>query len=339
MSAASLVSIEGGLSADADFPSVSIILPVLNEELQLERCLRSVAEQTYPAVLEIIVADGGSTDGTREVAARFDKVRVVDNDRKIRPAGLNTAIAAARGEVIVRVDARTALSADYVERCVEALGRSGAAIVGGQMRYEAQDARQRGIVAAMSSRLGAGPAAFRREGGLPRFVDTVYLGAYRAETIRSIEGYDEWSGGNEDAELAWRAQRVGGVYLDPAIKSFYLGREGLGPLAKQFYRYGHNRARTIRKHPDSLSARQLAVPALFVGLLSPWRRPVLAAYLAIVLGRGAVELTSDPPAVPTLLAALPTMHAAWGLGFLRGILKKTAGADLQPRREGSPCAS
>jgi len=327
MSAASLVSIEGGLSTDAALPTVSIILPVLNEEPQLERCLRSVAEQGYPAVIEVIVADGGSTDGTREVAGGFEKVRVVDNNRRIRPAGLNTAIAAARGEVIVRVDARTALSPDYVERCVEALARSGAAIVGGQMRYEAQDARQRGIVAAMSSRLGAGPAAFRREGGDPQYVDTVYLGAYRAETIRGIDGYDEWSGGNEDAELAWRAQRVGGVYLDPSIKSFYLGREGLRPLAKQFYRYGHNRARTIRKHPDSLSARQLAVPALFVGLASPWRRRVLAAYVAIVLGRGAVELTRDPPAVPTLLAALPTMHAAWGLGFLRGIVKSPRAHD------------
>jgi succinoglycan biosynthesis protein ExoA len=183
------------------------------------------------------------------------------------------------------------------------------------MRYEADDARQRGIVAAMTSRLGAGPAAFRREGGEPRYVDTVYLGAFRASTIREIGGYDEWSGGNEDAELAWRAQRFGGVYLDPSIRSYYLGRDGLGPLARQFYRYGHNRARTIRKHPGSLSWRQLAVPALFVGIASPWRRRVLAAYAAIVLGRGAVELTRDPPPVPTLLAAFPTMHAAWGLGF------------------------
>ena len=190
------------------------------------------------------------------------------------------------------------------------------------MRYEAHDASQRGIVAAMTSRLGAGPAAFRREGGEPRYVDTVYLGAFRASKIREIGGYDEWSGGNEDAELAWRAQRFGGVYLDPTIKSHYLGRDGLGPLARQFYRYGHNRARTIRKHPGSLSWRQLAVPALFLGLVSPWRRGVLGAYVAMVLGRGAVELTRDPLAVPTLFAAFPTMHAAWGVGFVRGIVKK-----------------
>jgi glycosyltransferase involved in cell wall biosynthesis len=310
-------------------PTVSIILPVLNEADQLERCLGAVARQTYPEVVEIIVADGGSADETRSVAASFAKVQVVDNPRHIRPSGLNAAICAASGEVIVRVDARTALAPDYVERCVEALERSGAAIVGGQMGYEAHGAGQRGIVAAMTSRLGAGPAAFRREGGDPRHVDTVYLGAFRAETIRRIGGYDEWSGGNEDAELAWRAQQVGGVYLDPSIKSIYLGREGLRPLARQFYRYGTNRARTIRKHPGSLSYRQLAVPGLFVGLASPWRRQVLAAYVSMVLGRGAVELARDPASVPTLVAALPTMHAAWGLGFLRGILGRT-GRDVSP---------
>jgi GT2 family glycosyltransferase len=273
-------------------------------------------------VAEVVVADGGSSDETRTVAASFDAVRIVENPRKIRPAGLNAAIAACIGDVIVRVDARTALAPDYVERCVLALERSGAAIVGGQMQYEAHDARQRGIVAAMTSRLGAGPAAFRRQGGEAHFVDTVYLGAYKAATIREMGGYDEWSGGNEDAELAWRAQGCGGVYLDPSIKSLYLGREGLRALARQFYRYGHNRARTIRKHPGSISYRQLAVPALFAGLASPWRRKVLGAYGLAVLVRGSFELVRDPPAVPTLLASLPTMHAAWGCGFARGIVRR-----------------
>jgi glycosyltransferase involved in cell wall biosynthesis len=321
MSAESVVTEGAEFVSAATSPTVSIILPVLNEAPQLERCFRAIAAQSYPVICEVVVADGGSTDETRSIASAFANVLVVDNPRRIRPAGLNAAITAARGDVIVRVDARTALAPDYVERCVEALERSGAAIVGGQMRYEAENARQRGIVAAMTSRLGAGPAAFRREGGHPRFVDTVYLGAFRASTVREMGCYDEWSGGNEDAELAWRARGFGGAYLDPSIKSFYLGRDGLRPLARQFYRYGHNRARTIRKHPGSVSYRQLAVPALFVGLASPWRRQVLTAYAAVVLGRGALELASDPPAVPTLLAAFPTMHLAWGLGFARGIVK------------------
>ena len=94
-------------AAPTTLPTVSIILPVLNEEAQLERCLRSVAEQSYPSIIEVVVADGGSTDGTRSVVSKFAKVHVVDNPRHIRPAGLNTAIAAASGDIIVRVDART----------------------------------------------------------------------------------------------------------------------------------------------------------------------------------------------------------------------------------------
>ena len=176
--------------------------------------------QSYPAVIEIVVADGGSTDGTRSLVSTFAKVRVVDNPRRIRPAGLNAAIGAASGDIIVRVDSRTALASDYVERCVSALERSGAAIVGGQMRYETHGARQRGIVAAMTSRLGAGPAAFRREGGEARFVDTVYLGAFRAR--RSARWAATTSGQVATKTLTRMAgPGYGGVYLDPSIKSCF----------------------------------------------------------------------------------------------------------------------
>ena len=304
-------------------------MPVLDEAGMIEACLSAIEAQDYPNLTEVIVADGGSTDGTRELAERFFKVRLVDNPRRSRPAGLNVAITEATADVLVRVDARTRLAPDYVRRCVEALERSGAAIVGGPMRFSCENARERGIAAAMMSRLGAGPAEFRRLGGQPRLVDTVYLGAYRREVIAKLGGYEEHSGGNEDAELAYRAQALGGVYLDPAIVSSYAVREGLSPLARQFYRYGRNRARTIRKHPRSLSARQLAVPALFVGLASPWRRPVLLTYVAVVLGRGALEAVRDPAAAPTLVAALPVMHVAWGAGFVRGVLGRAVAVGCQ----------
>lgn len=301
-------------------PTVSVIMPVLNEARMLEACLTSVIEQDYPSVQEIVIADGGSTDRTREIASSFPRVVLVDNPRRSRPAGLNVALAHARGEIVVRVDARTRLAPDYVTRCVVALESSGAALVGGPMRFSCNNARERGIAAAMMSRVGAGPAEFRRLSGRARFVDTVYLGAYRRDTILGLGGYDEWSGGNEDAELAYRAQKAGGVYLDPAIVSAYAIREGLQPLARQFYRYGRNRARTIRKHPRALSPRQLAVPALLVGLLSPWRLVVLGAYLSLIGGRGALEAIRDPAASPTLMMSLPTMHASWGAGFIRGLL-------------------
>ena len=305
----------GAFVLPATRPTVSIIRPVLNEAGQLERCLCAVATQTCPTIVKVVVADAGSTDQTRAVAARVEKVRVIDNQRQIRRAGLHAAIASAGGEIIVGVDARTKLAPD----CVESLVRPGAAIVGGPLRFEAHEAHQRGIVAAMTSRMRAGPEDFRREGGQPRYVDAACLGAFRTSVIREMGGYEQWSDGNEDAELAWRAQRLGRAYLDPSIRSFYLGRDGPRPPARQVYRYGHNRARTIRKHPGSLSYRQLVVPALLAGIASPRRRLVLTVYAAIVLGRGAFELTRDPPAVPMPLGAFPTMHAAWGLGFVSGI--------------------
>jgi succinoglycan biosynthesis protein ExoA len=307
-------------AAHAPPASVTVAIPVLNERRHLGSCLTAIAEQTYQHVLEVLVVDGGSTDGTREIAAGFDRVRIVDNPRRSRPAGLNLAIAAACGDILVRVDARTLIAPDYVARCVALLDETGAAIVGGPMRFHAEGGRQRGIAAAMQSRLGAGPAAFRRDDPPPGLVDTVYLGAYRVSTIRSLGGYDEDFGGNEDAELNHRARSAGGVWLDPSIRSTYAVREDLRGLARQYRRYGRARAGTIRKHPASLAPRQLAVPALVLGLLSPARRQVATVYAAGVLGRAAVEALADPPASPALAVALPVMHGAWAVGFFERML-------------------
>jgi len=303
-------------------PTVSVGLPVLNEEHYLSACLDAVIRQSYPNIVEVLVADGGSSDGTRELVIAYPDVRVrlLENPRRNRPAGLNVALDAATGDIFVRVDARTLIAKDYVERCVDALALTEAAMVGGPMRFTASTPAERGIRAAMTSRLGAGPAQFRREQGGGRFVDTVYLGAYRMETMRRLGGYDELFGGNEDAEFAWRAQRAGGVYLDPDISSTYAVREGFGPLWRQFRRYGRARAITIRKHPRSLSPRQLAVPALVLGLLSPWRRPVVAIYGAVVVTRALLEVAREDLVAGSVLAgALPVMHAAWAVGFLEGI--------------------
>lgn len=305
-------------------PTVTVGLPTLNEEMHIVGCLEAVLAQTYPGICEVLVADGGSTDRTRDLVASLadDRVRLLDNPRRIRPAGLNVALEAATGDIFVRVDARTSIAPDYVERCVDALERTGAAMVGGPLRYTASTAVERGVRAAMMSRLGAGPAPFRRQEQEGRFVDTVYLGAYRLETVRSLGGYDEWFGGNEDAELAFRAQQAGGVYLDPAIVSSYAVREGLRPLWRQFRRYGKARAVTIRKHPSSLAARQLAVPALVVGLAGPWRKPVAAGYAAMVVARAALEALDEGATEGlTLGASLPTMHVAWAVGFFEGIVR------------------
>lgn len=309
------------MAAPAGGPTVTVAIPVLNEAAHIERCLDAVDLQTYPNIVEVLVVDGGSTDDTVRLAQRHPRVRVVANPRRIQAAALNLALAEARGEVFVRVDGHCEIAPDYVTSCVSALERTGASMVGGAMVPMAGAGwLHRGIAAAMASRLGAGPARFHA-GGPPGPVDTVYLGAFRTDDALAVGGYAEDQPVNEDAELAHRMAARGPVWFDPSIRSRYVPRSSLVGLGRQFWRYGRGRAMTVRKHPRSLSPRQLVAPLLVVGLLSPWRRPVLAAYLSLLAARSALEGTSDPRRVPGFAASLPTMHLLWGAGFLTGLLR------------------
>jgi glycosyltransferase involved in cell wall biosynthesis len=300
-------------------PSVSVVIPTFNEERFLRATLESVRAQTYPHIVEILVADGRSTDSTRPVARSFPGVRVVDNPVRIQSAGLNHALAECRGEIVVRVDGHCLLATDYVERCVDALRQTGAAMVGGAMSPVGRGARQGGIAAAMRSRLGAGPARFHL-GGPPGWVDTVYLGAYRLDDARAIGGYAEDVGVNEDAEFAIRMSYRGGIWFDPAIESSYSPRDSHRALIRQFFRYGRSRATTARRHPTSIKLRQLAAPALVLAAVSPKRRPLLGAYAALVAARAGLELRRSPASAASFGLALPLMHLAWGTGFLVGLL-------------------
>jgi succinoglycan biosynthesis protein ExoA len=299
-------------------PTVTVAIPVLNEERHLDACLAAVAAQTYEGIVEVLVVDGGSTDGTRALVGRHPGVRLLDNPRRIQAAALNIAIGQAKGEVFVRVDGHCLIAPDYVERCVEALGATGAAMVGGAMTPVADGWRQRGIAAAMSSPFGAGPARFHA-GGPAGWVDTVYLGASQTETAQEVGGYSEAVGVNEDAEFAVRLRRRGGIWFDPRIRSTYTPRDSLRGVARQFYRYGQSRALTVRKHPTAISPRQLVAPALVLGLCSPWRRPVAALYAAGVVAASVRQAGRDPIAATVMAVTLPTMHVPWGLGFMVGL--------------------
>lgn len=301
-------------------PSVTIALPVLDEEQHLRDTLASIAAQTCAGIVEVLVADGGSHDRTRAIAASYPRlpVRVLDNPGRIQAAGLNVALREAKGEIFVRVDGHCVLEPDYVERCVSSLVMSGAALVGGGMTPNADGPVQHGIAIAMGSSFGAGPARFHSDGP-PRWVDTVYLGAFPTDLGRQVGGYAEDVGVNEDAELAIRLGRIGGVWFDPTIRSRYTPRSSLVALARQFYRYGHSRALTVRRHPRTIRPRQLAAPALVLALASPWRRPVVLVYLAGVAARTAIETTSDRRSAVGFAVSLPTMHLAWGVGFLAGL--------------------
>lgn len=308
-------------------PPVTVAVPVLNEGRHIEDCLASVAAQSYAGVSEVLVIDGGSTDDTCFLARRFPKVRVLDNPDRIQSSALNLALSEAKGEVIVRVDGHCRLAPDYVERCVEALRTTGAALVGGAMRPVAQGWLGSGIAEALTSRLGAGPARFHT-GGAGGFVDTVYLGAFRRQLAQEVGGFADDLAVNEDAEFAIRMAPHGGIWFEPSIVSSYTPRNDLATLGRQFFRYGRGRAATVRRHPSSLSPRQLAAPLLVLSLLTPWRLPVTAIYATLIGGRALLQLRQSPRSAMGLLLAMPTMHLPWGAGFLRGLL----GPVRAPRR-------
>jgi glycosyltransferase involved in cell wall biosynthesis len=304
-------------------PSVTVCVPALNEELHIGACLEALEAQTYEHIVEVLVVDGGSTDRTREVAALHERVRVLNNPRRIQAAALNIALSQAKGDVFVRIDAHCVVPPEYVARCVQVLRDTGAAVVGGQMVPVGSGWLHRGIAAAMSCRVGAGPARFH-VGGPRGWVDTVYLGAFWTADARRVGGYDENVLVNEDAEFAHRMRAHGGVWFEPELRVTYTPRSNLLGLAQQFYRYGRARARTAWKHPRSLRPRQIVAPALVVGLAGPWRRSITILYGAVVAAAvlNIMRRSGAAPAVGAA-AAIPTMHVAWGLGFLREVVYQT----------------
>lgn len=316
-------------------PTVTIAIPVFNEAGYIDACLDAVGAQTYGHIVEVLVADGGSTDATREIVARRPGVRLLENARRIQAAALNIALAEAKGDIFVRVDGHCVIAPDYVEQCVEALELTGAAMVGGAMTPVAEGPVQRGIADAMASKLGAGPARFH-SGGASCQVDTVYLGAYRTEMALEVGGYAEDVGVNEDAEFAIRMRPHGGVRFDPAIRSTYTPRANLRAVTRQFYRYGRSRAATVRHHPKSIAPRQLAAPLFLVSLATPWRNKTAGAYAVVLVAAAAHQIRRKPWAVPGLLLTLPAMHIPWAAGFWRGLVRRRPPVVSDPAPASAP---
>lgn len=300
-------------------PTVTVLIPAYQEAEAIAACLDAIDRQTYSGVVETLLVDGGSTDGTPELAAARPGVTVLSNPRRLQAAAMNVGLAAAAGQIVVRVDGHCVIAPDYIERAVAALADTGAVMVGGAMTAVAIGTIPTGIADAMGSRFGAGPARFRT-GGTGAWVDTVYLGAYWTSQARAVGGYAEDVGVNEDAEFALRLGELGGVWFEPTIRSTYTPRPSIVAVARQFHRYGRSRARTVRRHPASIRIRQLAPVFLVLALLLlPGRRKVALAYLAMVGTAAAVDGSGGTATRFVYGVTLPTMHLSWASGFLMGI--------------------
>jgi succinoglycan biosynthesis protein ExoA len=327
------------LAGDGDWPAVSVVMPVLNEERHLEEAVLGILEQDYPGELDVVLALGPSRDRTARVAERLRQanphVQVVENPTGRTPAGLNAAIAATRHPVVVRVDGHGRLPAGYIATAVRLLQETGADNVGGMMVPEGVTAFECAVARAMSSRLGIGGARFH-VGGDPGPAETVYLGVFRRAALERLGGFDESFVRAQDWELNYRIRSSGGlIWFSPEMRVTYRPRSSWRALASQFYRTGQWRRQVMERYPDTVSFRYLAPPVAVPALLAGTGTGALGLWtghrgLASALVAPAGYVTALLAATPAVGRGLPwrsqawfplvvaTMHTSWGAGFLFG---------------------
>jgi len=329
----------------ADIGLVSVIVPCRNEIDYIRPCIESLLrQQPLPCGFEIIVADGMSEDGTRSVLAELaqsdPRVRVIDNPARGISAGLNAAIRASRGNIIIRADAHSDYADDYLVCCVETLIRTGADNVGGPARTRVRGYVQQAVAAAYHAPMVVGGARFHQIGHAG-FVDTVTYGCWRRAIFTRVGLFDETLARNEDDELNLRITRSGGkIWQSPAIRSWYYPRQTLDSLFQQYYQYGYWKVHVIRKHRAYASIRHL-IPGFMVFsgmlglLLSPFSNHArLALAIGIAVYVVFVGLASVQAArkkgwrlLPILPVVILSFHLSYGIGFLFGFfdvfLKRT----------------
>ena len=324
---------------------MSIVIPCYNEASTVAGLLAAVRDQTVPVQsMEVLLADGGSTDGTREIALEFARqhpeirLKVLDNPARIIPAALNVAISVASGDIVIRLDAHSIPLNDYVERCLETLERTKAANVGGawEIRSPKDSWIARSIAAAAANPVGVGDARYRISGAEGP-VETVPFGAFQMDWLQRVGSFNEDLLTNEDYEYNVRIRKLGGtVWFNPAIKATYFARATLGGLFRQYARYGYWKARMLLRSPGSLRWRQ-ALPPLFVlsslvlALLAPvssLARVILTVqWSAYIVGLGLTgvwEATKqrDLSLLFGTPLAIAIMHLSWGGAFWVGILSR-----------------
>ena len=310
-------------------PSVAILLPVLNEGESIDACLQSLSEQDYRGSIEILVADGGSTDDTLDRLGtwsdRLTRLRIFENPDRVQSAGLNLLAEVAHSEILIRADAHTHYARDYVTRSVAALDGIPNAAVGGPMLAEGTSDFGRAVAVAFRSPLAIGPARFHHA-TLPTEADTVYLGAMSKSTWDSLGGMRALpSRVAEDADFYYRLRKAGGrVLVDPAIVSTYRPRETISDLWRQFYRYGLGKADMLYVNGEFPSWRPLAPLALILGLAVGLVFLALgeARLLTIVLVAWLVALVIASRLNPLVLVATAVMHISYGFGLARGLFRR-----------------
>lgn len=330
-----------GAASNSSLPTVSIVIPMLNEKDFIERCISSVLQQDYPQQnIDIVVVDGMSQDGSREkvldIARRHPNVRLLDNPARRTPNALNIGIKNARGQVVIILGAHTTIKQDFLRFNIHYMQQLDVKCVGGTQINVGDTYIQQAIGHAMGSPFGI-PSAPYRFHKKKRFVDTVVYAAYARELFDKIGYFDEELHISEDAELNWRIRKAGyKIFYTPEIVSYYYPRRNIKKLIRQFFNYGILRVNVIKKHRDAIKPIHLIPPAFLLATIILTLLSLFHAAPFIVLKEmwiiyflyliAASIITGLRSKQFKYIVVLPiifmAMHLSWGAGFLVGLFKK-----------------
>jgi succinoglycan biosynthesis protein ExoA len=312
---------------------ISVICPVYNESAYIKKLLEFYTH-ALPADKELILIDGNSTDDTciiiKECIQKRDDIRLLDNPKRIVPYALNKAIEAAKGDIIIRLDAHTDYAPDYFEKILETFKNTDADIVGGPMRIAKGNTVQNAIGYATCTAFGVGNSSFHfpdYEG----YTDSVYLGAWKKSIFKTTGLFDVAFKRNQDDEFHYRAKSLGfKIYQHPDIKLYYHPRNNFSLLFTQYYQYGLYKPLVLQKIKSALSIRHLIPTCFVLYLISLPLYFIFSFYIGLLplmlylLGDIFFTSRANKPIneLLTIMLVYPTLHISYGLGFIKGFIKK-----------------
>lgn len=327
-------------------PLVSVIIPCRNEEKYITNVLEKMCTQDYEGELEIIVVDAMSQDNTREKIKSFKQknkcnIRIIDNEKIIIPAGLNTGIRRAKGEIILRMDGHAVPEKSYIRTAVNTLLSTGYDVVGGICKsYPAKNTKiAKAIAFAISHPFGVGDSRFRLSAGNtePQFVDTVPFGCFRKSLWEKLGGFDESLLTNEDYDFNYRVRQRGGkVYLETKLTTRYYARDSLKGLMKQYYRYGRWKCKMLKKQPGSIKWRHAVPPVFLTSIILFSGLSFFISFFSILLFleifvylfvnfcvsiKARITHTCDQSFIMLPIVFI-VMHFSWGFGMLKSFFEK-----------------
>ena len=318
-------------------PAVSVIMPVLNEEAHLADAVDSILRQEYSGNLELILALGPSKDNTdriaQQLAAQDSRIVLMPNPKGLTTVGLNAAIAKAKHDFVVRIDAHSEPAPGYLENGIRILQQQNADLVGGIMAAKGKTAFQQAVAWAYTSRFGIGGASYH-VGGQAGEAESAYLGIFRKSALERVGGYDETIIRGEDWDLAQRIKATSGlVWFSPELSVTYWPRARAQTLAKQFFSTGVWRGDLTRRNTATASKRYF-LPPLLVAVIAAGLVQLLlgnnlgilplAGYLSAVAALATTASGLSVAGRLALLRVLPIMHLAWGFGFWLGFVRGAA---------------